>query len=218
MFLKKFLVSLAVTAFLLLGGAFDFSPYTMMIAAAFVWGWCGSHFHAGMLRSLRARTADMNTLVSLSTSVTFFYGVFITLFPDAMSMHYQAQWHEVAMLVTFINLGRWLEARSKSKAADAVSALFKIAPKFARRVRDGKEELIPVEEILPGDTITLRPGEQVPVDGAVISGFSAMDEALLTGEARPQEKAPGSKCTRAPLTRPAPWSSAPRASAKIWCS
>ena len=192
-FLKKFLVSLAVTGFLLLGVVFDSSPYTMMIAAAFAWGWCGSHFHAGLIRSLKARTADMNTLVSLSVSVTFFYGVFVTIFPAAMSMPYHAQWHEIAMLITFINLGRWLEARSKSKAADAVSNLFKIAPKFARRVRDGREELIRVEEILPGDIITLRPGEQVPVDGAVIGGFSAMDEALLTGEVRPQEKSPGSK-------------------------
>ncbi|OGS07991.1 MAG: copper-translocating P-type ATPase [Elusimicrobia bacterium RIFOXYA12_FULL_51_18] len=193
MFFKKFLVSLVITCFLLLGGVYDFSPYTMMMAAAFVWGWCGFHFHAGMLRSLKARAADMNTLVSLSTGATFFYGVFITLFPGVMSMSYHAQWHEVAMLVTFINLGRWLEARSKSKAADAVTNLFKIAPKFARRVKDGKEELFPIDEILPGDVIALRPGEQVPVDGAVLNGVSAIDEALLTGEAQPQEKSPGSK-------------------------
>ncbi|HBW23254.1 MAG: hypothetical protein A2X28_05800 [Elusimicrobia bacterium GWA2_56_46] len=193
LFLKKFLASLAAAAFLLLGGVFDFSPYTMMLAAAFAWGWCGSHFHAGMLRSLRAFAADMNTLVSLSTSVTFFYGVFITLFPAAMSMPYHAQWHETAMLITFINFGRWLEARSKSRAAAAVSNLFNIAPKFARRLTDGKEELIRVEAVLPGDLIALRPGEQAPVDGTVVGGSSAMDEALLTGEARPQEKSPGSK-------------------------
>jgi Cu+-exporting ATPase len=192
-FLEKFLVGLAVTIFLGLRGVFDCSPYTMMILAAFVWGWCGSHFHAGFLRSLKARAADMNTLVSLSTSVTFFYGVFITLFPAAMSMSYHAQWHEVTMLITFINFGRWLEARSKSRAADAVSDLFKIAPRFARRVRDGGEDLIRVEEILPGDVIALRPGEQVPVDGVVTGGFSAIDEALLTGEVRPQEKSPGSR-------------------------
>ncbi|MEI7481900.1 MAG: heavy metal translocating P-type ATPase [Elusimicrobiota bacterium] len=192
-FLKKFLVSLAVTGFLLMGRVFDSSPYTMMLAAAFAWWWCGSHFHSGLIRSLKARAADMNTLVSLSTSVTFFYGVFITVFPAAMSMSYHAQWHEVAMLITFINLGRWLEARSKSTAAAAVSNLLKIAPKFARRVRDGREELIRVEEILPGDVISLRPGEQVPVDGTVLGGFSAIDEALLTGEARPQEKSPGSR-------------------------
>ncbi|MFA6433349.1 MAG: heavy metal translocating P-type ATPase [Elusimicrobiales bacterium] len=192
-FLKKFIVSAAVTGLLLLGGIFDSSPYTMMIAAAFAWGWCGSHFHEGFLRSLKAHVADMDTLVSLSTSVMFFYGVFITVFPAVMPVHYHAQWHEAAMLITFINLGRWLEARSKSRAADAVSGLFKIAPKFARRLRDGKEELLRVSEILPGDILTLRPGEQTPVDGEVLSGFSALDEALLTGESLPQEKGPGSK-------------------------
>jgi P-type Cu+ transporter len=192
-FFKKFLASLALTGFLLSGGVFDFSPYTMMLASAFVWGWCGAHFHSGMLRSLKVRSADMNTLVSLSTSSTFFYGVFITLFPSALAVFQRAQWHETAMLITFVNFGRWLEARSKSKAADAVSRLFKIAPKFARRVGGGKEEMVLVDEIVPGDVIALRPGDQAPVDGTILRGFSAMNEALLTGEARPQEKGPGSK-------------------------
>lgn len=192
-FLKKFLASLAASAFLLLGQHFDFSPYSTMLVAAFAWGWCGSHFHAGLIRSLSAKAADMNTLVSLSTSVTFFYGVFVTFFPSAITYNFRAQWHEVAMLIMFINLGRWLEARSKSKAAAAVSNLFKIAPKFARRLKNGKEEVVSVENIVPGDTIVLRPGEQVPVDGEVSGGASSVDESLLTGEAVPQEKAAGSK-------------------------
>ncbi|MBU2573268.1 MAG: heavy metal translocating P-type ATPase [Elusimicrobia bacterium] len=192
-FLKKFAASLAAAGFLLLGHFSGFSPYTMMLAAAFSWGWCGSHFHFGLLRSLKAKTADMNTLVSLSASVTFFYGVFVTLFPSAMSSHFHAQWHEVAMLIAFVNLGRFLEARSKSRAAGAISNLFKIVPKFARRLKDGKEELLRVEEVVPGDLVLLRPGEQAPVDGEVINGFSSVDESLLTGEAIPQEKAAGSK-------------------------
>ncbi|MBI4801778.1 MAG: heavy metal translocating P-type ATPase [Elusimicrobia bacterium] len=193
MFLKKFVGSLAASGFLLLGHFSDFSPYTMMLAAAFAWGWCGSHFHFGLLRSLTAKTADMNTLVSISASVTFFYGTFVTLFPSAMSSHFHAQWHEVAMLIAFINLGRWLEARSKSRAAGAISNLFKIAPKFARRLKNGKEEMLRVEEVIPGDVVILRPGEQVPVDGEVINGFSTLDESLLTGEAVPLDKAAGSK-------------------------
>ncbi len=191
-FFKKFLVSAALSGFLLSGGVFDLSPYTMMLVSAFVWAWCGSHFHSGLLRSLRLRSADMNTLVSLSTSVTFFYGAFLTVFHTAGAGLHRVQWHETAMLITFVNLGRWLEARSRSLAADAVSRLFKIAPKFARRVGAGKEELVPVEEIMPGDVIALRPGDQAPVDGTILRGFSAMDESLLTGEVRPQEKGPGS--------------------------
>lgn len=191
--LKRFVLGLFLTGFLLTDHFFDYSDYTMLTAAALAWWFAGKHFHRGFLRALKARSADMNTLVSLSTSVTFFYGVFVTLFPAASSAHVHAQWHEVAMLITFINLGRWLEARSKSKAGEAVSRLFKIAPKFARRLKDGKEETVPVTDILPGDVITLRPGEQVPVDGRVTGGASAVDESLLTGEAVPADKAAGSR-------------------------
>ena len=193
LFLRKFLTALALTGYTLLELAVDLPPYTVMGAAALAWGWCGSHFHSGFLRALKAGTADMNTLVSLSTSVTFFYGLLITFFPSLAAAHQHAQWHEVTMLITFINFGRWLEARSKSKAAEAVTGLFKMAPKTARRLKNGIEEMVPAESILPGDSIVLRPGEQVPVDGTVTGGFSSMDEALLTGEPVPQDKAAGAK-------------------------
>jgi len=189
----KFLAALALTGYTMLEMAVALPPYTAMSAAALAWAWCGSHFHSGLWRALRAGTADMNTLVSLSTSVIFFYGAAITFLPGLAGPHQHAQWHEVAMLIAFINFGRWLEARSKSKAAEAVSGLFKLAPKTARRLKNGKEETVPAESILPGDTIALRPGEQVPVDGEVIEGFSSVDEALLTGEPVPQDKAPGAK-------------------------
>ncbi|MBI4352132.1 MAG: copper-translocating P-type ATPase [Elusimicrobia bacterium] len=192
MFLRRFLLGLLLTCFLLLDLVFGFSPYTMLAVAGLAWGFAGWHFHAGFLRALKARTADMNSLVSLSTSVTYFYGVFVTLFPGDGG-HYHAQWHEVGMLVTFINLGRWLEARSKNKAGEAVARLFKITPKFARRFKDGREQTVPVAEIVPGDLVLLRPGEQVPVDGRVAGGASALDESLLTGEAVPVEKEAGAR-------------------------
>ncbi|MDO8804793.1 MAG: heavy metal translocating P-type ATPase [Elusimicrobiota bacterium] len=192
MFFRRFLLGLLLTSFLLLDLLIGFSQYTMLVAAGLAWGLAGWHFHAGFLRALKARTADMNSLVSLSTSVTYFYGVFVTLFPGDI-VHNHAQWHEVGMLVTFINLGRWLEARSKNKAGEAVEKLFKIAPKFARRLRDGREQTVPVAEIMPGDLVPLRPGEQVPVDGRVTGGVSALDESLLTGEAMPVEKEVGSR-------------------------
>ena len=191
MFLRRFLLGLLLTGFLFLDLIFGFSQYTMLAAAGLAWGAAGWHFHAGFLRAFKARTADMNSLVSLSTSVTYFYGVFVTLFPG--DAHYRAQWHEVGMLVTFINLGRWLEARSKNKAGEAVAKLFKIAPKFARRLKDGRDQTVPVAEIMPGDLVLLRPGEQVPVDGRVTGGASALDESLLTGEAVPVEKAAGAR-------------------------
>ena len=104
--LKRFLLGLALTAFLLT----ETSPYTMMAAAGLAWWFAGKHFHRGFLRALKARSADMNSLVSLSTSVTFFYGVLITLAPGFAGPHQHAQWHDVAMLITFINLGRWRPA------------------------------------------------------------------------------------------------------------
>jgi len=191
-FFFRFLLALVLTGFLLLDYYFGFSSYTMMAVAAAAWGLAGWHFHAGFLRALKARSADMNSLVSLSTSVTFFYGVYVTVFPSG-GLHYHAQWHEVGMLITLINLGRWLEARSRSKAGEAVSKLFQIAPKFARRLAGGREETVPVTSILPGDAILLRPGEQVPVDGRVTGGASDVDESLLTGESLPLEKVPGSR-------------------------
>lgn len=193
MFLSRLLLSAFLTVFLLLDYAADFSSYTMMAAAALAWGVAGWHFHKGFLRALRAGTADMNSLVSLSTSVMFFYGVYMTLSPLPGGLLYHAQWHEVAMLITFINLGRWLEARSKSRAGEAVAKLFKIAPKFARRLKAGREETVPVAAIAPGDHILLRPGEQVPVDGRVLAGASAVDESLLTGESIPCGKESGSR-------------------------
>ncbi|HAF95772.1 MAG: copper-translocating P-type ATPase [Elusimicrobia bacterium GWC2_51_8] len=193
MLLRRLLLSAVGTLFLLSGGFFELSNYTSLPVAAVVWLWGGWHFHKGMLKSLKAASADMNTLVSMSTSVTFFYGVFVTVFPSVMTEHYHAQWHEVAMLITFINLGRWLEARSKNSAGEAVSRLFSIAPKFARRVTAAGEETVRVSDIIPDDLISLRPGEQVPVDGMVTGGASAVDESLLTGEVSPADKAAGSK-------------------------
>ena len=193
MFFRRFLLALLLTGLLLLGDMLAFSSYTMLVVAGLAWWFAGKHFHKGFMRALKARTADMNSLVSLSTSVTFFYGVFLTLAPVYSGGAQRAQWHEVGLLITFINLGRWLEARSKSKAGDAVSKLFKIAPKFARRLTEGREETVPVTEILPGDAILLRPGEQVPVDGRVTGGDSSVDESLLTGEALPVDKGAGSR-------------------------
>ena len=216
MFLRRFLLGLFLTGFLLLDFLFGFSQYTMLVAAGLAWGLAGWHFHAGFLRALKARTADMNSLVSLSTSVTFFYGVYVTLFPGGA--HYHAQWHEVGMLVTFINLGRWLEARSKNKAGEAVARLFKITPKFARRLKDGKEQTVPVAEILPGDLVLLRPGEQVPVDGRVTGGSSAMDESLLTGEAVPVDKEAGARVYAGTINKTARSNLPPRAWAKTPCS
>ncbi|HNW45158.1 MAG TPA: cation-translocating P-type ATPase, partial [Elusimicrobiales bacterium] len=189
----RFMLSLFFFCFMLLDYVLGFSAYTMLAVAGLAWWFAGSHFHKGFMRALKSRSADMNSLVSMSTSATFFYGVFVTVFPQTPGALHRAQWHELVMLLTFINFGRWLETRSKSKAGEAVAKLFRIAPKFARRLGAAGEEMVPVTDIRPGDKILLRPGEQVPADGHVTGGSSSLDESLLTGESLPCEKAAGSR-------------------------
>ena len=186
-------LSLLFVFFMVLDYFLAFSSSTMLVAAGLAWGLAGWHFHAGFIRALKSRSADMNSLVSLSTSATFFYGMFATAFPQYAGPLHRAQWHELVMLITFINFGRWLETRSKGKAGEALAKLFRIAPKFARRLCPGGEETVPVTDIQPGDKILLRPGEQVPADGRVTHGASSLDEGLLTGESVPSKKAPGSR-------------------------
>ncbi|MCK5105974.1 MAG: cation-translocating P-type ATPase, partial [Elusimicrobiales bacterium] len=192
-FFMKFAVSAAISLFLLSDFLIGYSPYTLLIITTFAWLWCGSHFHIGFFKSLKAKSADMNTLVSLSSSVAYAHSAALafSLLPGNINSHYQ--WHEIAMLITFINLGRWLEYRSKSKAGRAVSRLLKLAPRFARKINSDGEELHPVEEIKRGDRINLRPGEQVPLDGKIIKGYSAVDESFLTGESEPKDKGPSSR-------------------------
>lgn len=194
-YLSRLLFS-ALAAFVILLDLFlEMSPYTLFLAATFSWAFCGWHFHVGLRRSLSARAADMNTLVSLSTTTAWLYSVTLLVDPYAFGTGVppHPQWHEVAMLIFFINLGRWLEARSKTGAGRAVSSLLQMAPKFARVMRGGKEETVAADTVVPGDLVLLRPGEQVPADGSVIRGSSAVDESLLTGESVPADKKPGDK-------------------------
>lgn len=191
MFASRFWAAFWLTLGLFLTGYFQFSSYTVWFLTTVIWGWCGFHFHSGMFRALRSGTADMNTLVSLSTSAAYFYSAADVLFPSAVAG--PAQWHEVAMLVTFINLGRWLESRSRSKAGYSVAKLLKLAPRFARVLSEGREEMTPVEEVSPGQIILVRPGEQIPVDGVVRGGASSVDESLLTGESVPLDKVSGDR-------------------------
>ena len=191
-FFYKFVVSVLISLFILSDFIAGYSPYTLLLATTFAWLWCGSHFHKGLLKAFRAKTADMNTLVSLSSSAAYFHSFALMFFlPGGASPHFQ--WHEITILITFINLGRWIATRSKRTAGSAGSRLRKLAPKFARIISGGKEELIAVELIKKGDIMLLRPGEQVPVDGEIIKGFSSIDESFLTGESLPKEKGPLAK-------------------------
>ncbi len=185
----KFWSAFVLSLLILTADYFQFSGYTKWILATVIWAWCGSHFHAGMMRSLRSKAADMNTLVSLSTSTAYFYSIAAEFLRGSIYGH--SRWEDVAVLITFINLGKWLEIRSRQSSGRSITKLLNMAPKFARViVSGGKEIIVPVAEIKSGDILSVRPGEQVPVDGIIEKGFSSLDESLLTGESVPVDKEP----------------------------
>lgn len=149
-------------------------------------------FTAGMPALLR-RAPDMNSLVALGAGAAYAYSVVATFFPyllppSAINVYYEA----AAVIVTLILLGRWLEAGAKGRTSEAIKQLMQLQPDTARVLRDGKWEEAPVSSLRTGDTVALRPGERVPVDGEVIEGSSYVDEAMISGEPVPLEKAPGS--------------------------
>lgn len=142
----------------------------------------GRQFHQGALTRARAMTANMDTLISLGTLAAFGYSAWARLAD-------RPTFFEVsAIIVTFILLGRYLEARAKGKAGNAISALLELGAKQARLLRGGEEVMVPVEQVRPGDRIVVKPGEKIPTDGVVREGHSSIDESMLTGESVPVDK------------------------------
>ncbi|MFQ5839514.1 MAG: heavy metal translocating P-type ATPase [Candidatus Methylomirabilales bacterium] len=165
--------------------------------------WVGWQFHRGFLTSLRHRTADMNTLVSLGTNAGYLYSVVATFAPGFFAVEGQAAiyFEAVAVLHTLIILGRWLEARARGRTGEAIKKLMGLQAKTARVVRAGAERDIPLDQVRPGDRVVVRPGEKIPVDGVLREGASAVDESMLTGESLPVEKRPGDQVFGATLNR-----------------
>lgn len=187
-------VAAALSLPLLCAQTLNLSPYTSLLLALPLQIFGGWHFHEGLVRSLRHRTADMNTLVSLSTWAAFLFSAYVTLFPETLpAAARQTQWDAMAGLITIVTFGRWLESKTRGKTNEAVLKLMRIAPKTARVVREGKEVTVPIAQINVGETVRVRPGEQIGMDGVVLTGQSTLDESLLTGESLPVEKAAGSR-------------------------
>ncbi len=170
-------------------------------------------FFTGGLSSLLHGAPNMDTLVALGSSVSFGWSLFVFYRMCGMITagagnaelmplyHDQLYFESAAMIPALITIGKMLEARSKGKTTDALKSLMKLAPKTAVLLRDGKEAEVPVAEVKPGDLFVLRPGDSVPVDGVVISGEGAVDEAALTGESIPVDKAEGDRVSAATINR-----------------
>jgi Cu+-exporting ATPase len=168
--------------------------FVLLLLAGPVQFWAGWGFYRGALIALKHFTTDMNTLVVVGTSAAFFYSLAVTIFPgrfEAKGMPLTVYYDTAATIITLILFGRYMEAGAKRKASDAIKKLIGLQAKTGRVVRDGIELGVPVNEILAGDIVVVRPGERIPADGTVLNGHSSVDESMITGESIPVEKLPG---------------------------
>jgi Cu+-exporting ATPase len=178
--------------------------FVMLAIAAPIQFWAGAQFYQGGWAALRHKTSNMNTLVAVGTGAAFVYSVTATIFPGvfASAGTKAAVYFDTAIIIiALILLGRYLEARARGRASDAIKKLVGLQARSARVVRDGTEMELPIEQVLPGDVVTLRPGEKVPVDGIVVMGNSAIDESMLTGESIPAEKQAGDELFGATINK-----------------
>jgi Cu+-exporting ATPase len=212
---KKFWTGVAFSAplfvlsmardFMLLG-MWAHGPWTnwlMLALATPVQFYVGGDYYVGAWKSLRNRSANMDVLVALGSSVAYVYSVAVTvglsLGSTAAGGH--VYFETAALIITLIKLGKLIEVRAKGRTGQAIRELMALRPERARVIRGGVEAEIPVEAVLVGDEIRVRPGERIPVDGVVLDGRSAIDESMLTGESMPVEKGPGDEVVGATLNR-----------------
>ena len=198
---RKVVIGALLSAPLLVGGmpalfpwvpAWLRDPWLQLVLATPVQFWVGADFHRAFLRDLRHRSASMSTLVSLGTSAAYLFSLAVTLWPHVFHAAGGMTYYETAaVVITLVALGRWLEARARGRTSEAIRRLVSLAPRTARVLRDGAEVDVPTGDVLVGDLIRIRPGERVPVDGAVVDGASTVDESMLTGESLPVDKTAG---------------------------
>jgi Cu+-exporting ATPase len=166
--------------------------------------WIGGQFYRGAWSAFRHKNADMNTLISVGTSAAYLYSVFAAVFPsffEAGGIRPEVFFDTSAMIIVLILLGRLLEARAKGRTSDAIKKLAGLQPKTARVKRAGKEIDIPVDQVLVGDEVLVRPGEKIPVDGVVLSGKTAVDESMITGESMSVKKEAGDEVIGATINK-----------------
>jgi P-type Cu+ transporter len=178
--------------------------WALLLGTAGVMAWAGRHFYTRAWAAFRHHSADMNTLVAVGTGAAFVYSVLATVAPGfflsrgvAPDVYYEA----VIVIIALILTGNMFEARAKQRTSSALRALVDLQPKTARVVRGSEEVDVPVEQVASGETVVVRPGERVPVDGEVVSGESAVDESMLTGESLPVAKKPGDRVIGGTINR-----------------
>jgi copper-transporting P-type ATPase V len=168
--------------------------WAMFLVATPVQFYIGWPFLREAVKRARHLTANMDTLIAMGTMAAYLFSTW-QLFTGGHELYYEAQ----VVIIAFIVLGRYLEARAKGNAGRAIRSLLELGAKEARVLRDGAEHMVPVDEVGVGDLLRIRPGEKVPVDGEVVEGASAVDESMLTGESVPVDKSVGAKVAGATI-------------------
>ncbi|MGY1741702.1 MULTISPECIES: heavy metal translocating P-type ATPase [unclassified Blastococcus] len=182
----------------------DWLMPAILVVATVVQFWAGRDVYRAAWAAARHRSTNMNTLVALGTGVAWAYSAFVTLWPaaaESWGLPLHVYFETSLVILALVLAGRWMEARAKKRTAAAITALVGLAPRTARVLRDGAEVDVPVEQVVVGDLVRVRPGEKLPVDGVVTEGATAVDESMLTGESLPVDKAAGDTVIGATVNR-----------------
>nr|WP_270168329.1 heavy metal translocating P-type ATPase [Paenibacillus sp. SYP-B4298] len=178
------------------------NPWLQLVLATPVQFVIGSTFYIGAYKALRNGSANMDVLVALGTSAAFFYSLYQSILSIGNPHHHAELYYETsAVLITLILLGKLFEVLAKGRSSEAIRQLMSLQAKTALVIREGQEQHIPIEEVMTGDRLIVRPGEKIPVDGKVIEGSSTVDESMLTGESLPVSKQPGGQVIGATLNK-----------------
>src|SRR3989344_4013986 len=162
----------------------NFILFLLATPVQFIVGW---DIYKSAFGALKNKSANMDSLIAIGTSAAYFYSLYIIMFNPMGDQYFEA----AAVLITFVILGRYLEAIAKGKTSEAIKKLMNLSPKIATVIRNGKEMQIKVDDVIVGDIVIVKPGEKVPVDGIIIEGSSSIDESMITGESMPVEKHKG---------------------------
>ena len=172
----------------------NFILFLLATPVQFIIGW---DIYKSAFGALKNKTANMDTLIVIGTSAAYIYSLYVIITNPMGDQYFEA----AAVLITFVLLGRYLEAVAKGKTSEAIQKLMNLSPKMATVIRNGQELKIPVDEVVADDVIIVKPGEKVPVDGVIIDGQSAVDESMITGESMPVEKKGGDNVIGATINK-----------------
>jgi len=173
------------------------SNWFMLMLATPVQFYVGWQYYLGAYKSIRNKSANMDVLIAMGSSVAYFFSIVIMFGFLPGHVYFETS----AMIITLIRVGKFLESRAKGRTSEAIKKLMSLRAKTARVVRDSKEIEVPSDEVLVGDIVIVRPGETIPVDGVVIEGRSSIDESMITGESLPISKDPGDSVIGATLNK-----------------